>query len=92
MMIEYPNLYTDISYTLSSFGNGEVLDKVIKLLGMNDKQGQPLAKRVLFGTDFFMTEQEARETELYSLAKEKLGLWFDLISRDNPKDFIRQPI
>jgi predicted TIM-barrel fold metal-dependent hydrolase len=95
MMIEYPNLYTDISYTLSSFGNEkeqEVLDRVIKLLGMNDKQGQPLAKRVLFGTDFFMTEQEARETELYSVAKEKLAPWFDLISRDNPQDFIRQPL
>jgi hypothetical protein len=92
MMIEYPNLYTDISYTLSAFGDGKVLDRVIALLGMNDKQGQPLAKRVLFGTDFFMTEQEARETELYALAKDKLSPWFDLISRDNPQDFIRQPL
>lgn len=92
MMVNYPNLYTDISYTLSSFNDDNVLNRVVNLLSTNDKNEQPLAKRVLFGTDFFMTEQEARETELYSLCKEKLSKWFDLITRDNPQEFIRQPL
>lgn len=92
MMVNYPNLYTDISYTLSSFNDNNVLNRVVNLLNTNDKNGQPLAKRVLFGTDFFMTEQEARETELYYLCKEKLSLWFDLITRENPQEFIRQPL
>lgn len=49
---EYPNLWTDISYTLFQF------DDFIPFLRLflNDTV---LARRVLFGSDFYMTRQEA---------------------------------
>lgn len=92
MMIKYPNLYTDISYTLSSFNEDAILSKVSALLEKEDLNGKKLGYRVLFGTDFFMTEQEAREPELYALCREKLPKWFEALTRDNPQDFIRQPL
>ena len=97
-MYNYPNMYTDISYTLSSFAekNQVVLNKTIALMQTPDKNGQPLAYRILFGTDFFMTEQEMREKELLELAKVKMsGLtttngenYWDLLTRQNPKNYL----
>jgi predicted TIM-barrel fold metal-dependent hydrolase len=95
MMKKYPNLYTDVSYTLADFANDkvDVLKQVTtKLLEEKDNFGNPLANRVLFGTDFFMTEQEKRESELYSSTKEKLKKYFEQITRVNPQEFLRQPL
>ena len=48
---DYPNLWTDISYTLFQFTqNVPALD-----VFMNDEK---VASRVLFGSDYYMTEQE----------------------------------
>lgn len=98
MMYDYPNLYTDISYTLSSFDEPghEVLNKTLALMQSRDKNGLELAYRVLFGTDFFMTEQEMREKELIELARQKLsGLstskgenYWELMTRENPKNYL----
>lgn len=97
LMYNYPNVYTDISYTLSSFSEpnegdptqeGEVLTKTKALLNSLDKNGNSLSKRLLFGTDFFMTEQEMREKELFALAKEKLAPWWNLITKENPKNYL----
>ncbi len=88
MMKVYPNLYTDISYTLSSLDDEFVCKKIIDLFEATDLQHLKLYKRVLFGTDFFMTEQEMREVELYALAKEKLATyWYDL-TVTNPVRFL----
>lgn len=92
MMVRYPNLYTDISYTLSDLDNPAVRAKIIELMNTLDNQGQPLSKRVLFGTDFFMTEQEKREGDLYRLAQQELSVFHDAITRQNPQDFMRQPL
>jgi predicted TIM-barrel fold metal-dependent hydrolase len=95
MMLHYPNLYTDISYTLSDFKdiNGTVFRNVMALLNtpfINPLTGQPeqLGDRVLFGTDFFMTEQERREPELYAITKMNLGLWWDRLGRINTQRFL----
>lgn len=48
---EFPNLYTDISYTLFEF---EDLVPFLKVF-LSEKQ---LLKRVLFGSDYYMTRQE----------------------------------
>lgn len=94
MMIDYPNLYTDISYTLSELDNKDekVKKAIIAFMKTPDKNGQLLAKRVLFGTDFFMTEQEKRESELFKLSHVQLEEFHDLITRDNPQEFLRQPL
>jgi predicted TIM-barrel fold metal-dependent hydrolase len=75
MMVQYEQLYTDISYTLSAFceEKSTVLKRTLALMRTKDKNGKELAYRVLFGTDFFMTEQEMREAELIALAKSKLS-------------------
>lgn len=92
MMVRYPNLYTDISYTLSDLDKPEVLAAILKFMRTEDDNGQILAKRVLFGTDFFMTEQEKRESDLYKLAIQELAEFNQLITRDNPAEFLRQPL
>lgn len=92
MMVRYPNLYTDISYTLSDLDNTTIRAAIVRFLNTLDDQGKPLAKRVLFGTDFFMTEQEKCESDLYKLAKEELSDFHDLLTRENPQEFLRQPL
>lgn len=92
MMVRYPNLYTDISYTLSDLDRPEVLTAILKFMRTEDDNGQILAKRVLFGTDFFMTEQEKRESDLYQLAMQELAEFNQMITRDNPAEFLRQPL
>ncbi|MNU74831.1 Amidohydrolase [compost metagenome] len=92
MMLRYPNLYTDISYTLGDLDNPEILAAILKFMRTPDNNGQILAKRVLFGTDFFMTEQEKRESELYKLAMQELSEFNQLITRENPAEFLRQPL
>lgn len=91
MMQVYPNMYTDISYTLSD------LDQPLRLQAIKDflatgEDNQSLAKRVLFGTDFFMTEQEREEDDLYKLAISNLNEWLDAISKTNPQNYLLQPI
>jgi len=101
MMQQYPNLYTDVSYTLSSFDpTGESKDVVIRrtlaLMKQVDKNGVELAYRVLFGTDFFMTEQEMRESELIMLAKNQLAGqhtskgedYWELMTKTNPQRYL----
>ncbi|MFM7854660.1 MAG: amidohydrolase family protein [Flammeovirgaceae bacterium] len=98
MMKKYPNLYTDISYTLSDFDSKDpqVLEATETFLetpvDANDPSKGKLGERVLFGTDFFMTEQERREPELYAITKERLKNWWDIIGRQNTQRFLMQPI
>jgi len=94
MMKKYPNLYTDVSYTLSDFdsSDSQVLKNVLAFMDTLDDSGKRLGERVLFGTDFFMTEQEKREPELYDCTKKNLADWWDIIGRVNTQKFLMQPI
>ncbi len=54
---EYPGLWTDISYTLFQF---EDYIPFLRLFLMSeDEAGERLRARTLFGSDFYMTRQEA---------------------------------
>lgn len=94
LMKKYPNLYTDISYTVSSFESdkpeeaNKILNRVLQLMGDTDNFGNSLSKRVLFGTDFFMTEQETHEAELYDITKRTLSNYYELITRANVETFL----
>jgi predicted TIM-barrel fold metal-dependent hydrolase len=94
MMTTYPNMYTDISYTVSDLGDvsTKIYQRVVTLMNTLDKNGKPLSERVLFGTDFFMTEQEARESDLYAITKANLAPWYDQITRLNPQKYLMQPV
>lgn len=85
MMIQYPNLYTDVSYTLSVLDEKRFLDKFIVFLNTPDNFGGFLGDRVLFGTDFYMTEREEPESDLYKhfLTIPELQTWMYKITHTN---------
>lgn len=94
IMKVHTGMYTDISYTLADLKNSDVLEYVLGMIKgsstlINDLEIPPLGDRILFGTDFYMTEQEATEAELYQLAVNAIPQpYFDQITRDNPSKYL----
>lgn len=88
LMKKHLSIYTDISFSLSDLDNQTVAENINKWLETEDDIGKKLGGRILFGTDFYMTEQQKSEEELYKLAFNTLGEWFDKISRENSKRFL----
>lgn len=78
----YPNVYADVSYTLfSPEARAKIFDDI--------KQSPKLASRVLFGTDFYLTERELPEKELLAGFKTGSGdSLFNQLSNTNPKEFL----
>lgn len=78
MMLQYENVYADISYILHS---QKMMPLLNDMLNNNDK----LSEKILYGTDFFVVRNHKSEKQLYSdllatIGKEKMAL----ISRENP--------
>lgn len=69
MMLTYPNIYMDISYTLSYDGFYQWF------IQEYDKMPQHVQDRIMFGTDFFMTVQELQGDDniIYQNAVKELG-------------------
>lgn len=63
LMGEYPNLYTDISYAIHN-------PKIHKPI-LQEMVTAPYADRLMFGTDFFLTEREMPEKNDYKAFREK---------------------
>ena len=86
---KYPNLYTDISYTVfTPKVQGLYVDLVdyLKILLNN-----PLVqKRVLFGSDYYMVERESlSEKEVSLLLRSRLGEdLYKQIAYTNPREFL----
>jgi predicted TIM-barrel fold metal-dependent hydrolase len=89
MMRQYPQLYTDVSYSVSDFDKEVVIEKLTAFLG-DPADEDALGRRVLFGTDFFMTEQEKQEVDLYRLmlGNERLKPWLAFMTRENPANYL----
>jgi len=66
LMRDFENVYADISYSLH---HKPFLDEFVKLTGGDEL----VQKKVLFGTDYFMTLQEAPEKTLYHQAVSGFG-------------------
>lgn len=83
----YPNLYTDISYTIFKFNNH------IPLLRLY-LQNQKIRERVLFGSDFYMTRQEALSEKAISIRlRDALGEDdFHQIADVNPRRWLGRPL
>jgi hypothetical protein len=82
MILQYPNLYADISYIIHN-------DAIFPLL-KSTLQNPVLQKRVLFGTDFYVVRNHKSDKEM--LADLELALTeqeLDLIARDNPRTFLK---
>ena len=79
----YTNLYTDVSYTM--FRYPEYIEDLVALLEDNNIQSH-----VLFGSDYYMAEQEKmKEKELSKGLRKKLTepVWWK-IAHTNPKKFL----
>ena len=82
MMLQYDNVYSDISYILHS-------SKMMPLLNDMLINNEKLAKKILYGTDFFVVRNHKSEKQLYSdllatIGKEKM----DIISCENPSNWL----
>jgi predicted TIM-barrel fold metal-dependent hydrolase len=81
MLFEFPNLYTDISFTLEN-------QKLIPFLDeyLDDNK---INKNILFGTDYYMVETETNEYKFVSYLKSIIGKdKFKLISETNTNKFL----
>jgi len=75
---EFPGLWTDISYTL--FHSDDNLPFLKLFLAGDDDRHKRLRRRVLFGSDFYMTRQEAL-SERAVCFRLRTGLGEDLFRR-----------
>jgi uncharacterized protein len=84
---DYPNLWTDISYTV--FADDEYVYLLKALL--SDPR---VSARVLFGSDFYVVEnakleERRRSVRIRAVLGEEL---FDTIARDNPKAYLSETV
>jgi len=82
MIEKYPNLYADISFTLSE----QEYFPLLKIL----LQDNALKRKILFGSDYYMVETEATERRFSIDLRAYLGEEdFTMIAKDNPEIFFK---
>jgi hypothetical protein len=86
MMLQYPNVYADISYILH--GDAEIMP-LLKSTLHNDG----LKEKVLYGTDFFVVRNHKSDKNMFAdmsagLSEEE----FDQIARANPIKFLSSSV
>ena len=83
MMLQYDNVYSDISYILHS-------SKMMPLLNDVLINNEKLAKKILYGTDFFVVRNHKSEKQLYSDLLATIGEDnMDKIARENPSKWLK---
>ncbi|UOY05382.1 amidohydrolase [Muricauda sp. SCSIO 64092] len=102
LMLQYPNVYADISYMLHDesifpllkqtlgHNRGEVKTTPPHLSHVKlDLPKHPLGSRILYGTDFYMVRSHKTEKDLLGQTQALLSEEeFDLIARSNPKSYL----
>lgn len=63
LMKDYENVYSDISYTLSDEIALGIIVNMFRQANMVDKFGKPLINKLMYGTDFYLTQQEVKGDE-----------------------------
>lgn len=63
LMKAYENVYADISYTLSDEGAMDIIVKRFNEPDMTDNFGKRLIDKLMYGTDFYLTQQEPKGDE-----------------------------
>ena len=80
---DYPNVYTDISYTMFNVD----LFNLLKLT----LQDEVFKKKILYGSDFYMVEQETTERLFLINVRSYIGEEsFKLIAEQNPQIFLKR--
>lgn len=83
---KYPNVYTDISYSLAN-------RDFLSLLKGDLINNPALKERVLYGTDFYMTLQEGlSEAELFQQAARELSPFFSSLANENAIKYLTSSI
>jgi len=83
LILQYPNVYADISYIVH---NPEIIPLLKKTLA---KENIRLRSRVLFGTDFYVVRNHKSEREMLTELQAALSEEdFDQIARTNPRDYL----
>lgn len=78
----YPNVYTDISYTLNDAN-------LIPLLKMTLESDETVRNKVLFGTDFYLVSKAISEREFGINIRAALGSFlFQQIAQTNPIQYL----
>jgi len=78
---EYPNFYTDVSFTL----NNKQFFPLLKIILENEK----IREKTLFGSDFYMVETKSNERRFSIDLRAYLGEnFFKAIAYDNPRKFL----
>ncbi|MGB4848350.1 MAG: hypothetical protein WBP41_10560 [Saprospiraceae bacterium] len=81
LILQYDNLYADISYILHDLS-------IIPLL-KTSLQNPKLSQRILYGTDFYVVRNHKSEREMLGEMQSSLSeTEFDMIARTNPIQFL----
>ena len=81
MMLQYPNIYADISYITHD-------DKIFPLL-KSTLINKKMATRILFGTDFYVVRNHKSEKQMFSEINASLSdAEMDSIARENPREYL----
>jgi predicted TIM-barrel fold metal-dependent hydrolase len=88
LMQRFDNVYSDISYTLS--------DPYAIPVILNDFRGTDLIKRLMYGTDFYLTQQEEKgdEPSLINIFLQSFSAQDEIqqLGYDNPDKFLKSAI
>lgn len=83
LMMQYPNVYSDLSYIIHN-------QEIFPLLKQTINNPQ-LKDRILFGTDFYVVRNHNSEKELLATTMANLSTEeFDQIARENPTSFLNK--
>jgi len=81
LMLQYDNVYADVSFILKSTEIQALLNQVLS----NEK----LSKRILFGSDFYVVRHHNSDKHMLAMMKDELSDdQFDMIARINPKSYL----
>ncbi|WP_300691552.1 amidohydrolase family protein [Chryseobacterium sp.] len=82
LMLQYPNVYADISYILHD-------ENIFPLLKSLLKKDSRISDRILYGSDFYVVRSQKSDKQMWADTSGRLtDLELELITRDNPRKFL----
>jgi len=91
LMTRYRNVYSDISYTLSNAAALKTIVSRFSQPGLKDNFGVPLINKLMYGTDFYLTQQETKgdEPDLQTAFLQGFsGPQIQALAFDNPANYL----
>ncbi|MDN5396128.1 MAG: amidohydrolase [Chryseobacterium sp.] len=86
MMLQYPNVYADISYILHD-------DRIFPMLKSLLKKDSGISDRILYGSDFYVVRSQKSDKQMWADTAGRLtDHELELITRTNPRSFLYNKI